>query len=88
MPLFEIKGHSLTSVQRTNFNIEKDLQALIEHNLENVFNCRFIASEFSTGQTHAGRIDTLAISEENNPVIIEYKKSESSRANQSKVFFI
>jgi predicted transport protein len=36
----------------------------------------FIATEFST--THGGRIDTLAIDNDNRPVIIEYKAEKSS----------
>ena len=88
MPLFEIKSQSLSSVERANFNLEKELQSLIEKNLEVVFNCRFIASEFSTGQTHAGRIDTLALSEENSPVIIEYKKVESSELINQSLYYL
>jgi len=64
------------------------LQSLIEKNLETVFNCRFIASEFSTGAQHAGRIDTLALSEEDNPVIIEYKKVESSELINQSLFYL
>lgn len=74
MPIFDISGDKLSAVEQKNFTLEKDLQALIEKNLETVFNCRFVASEFSTGAQHAGRIDSLALSEEDNPVIIEYKK--------------
>jgi predicted transport protein len=88
MPLFEITNHKLTAVTMTNFGLEKELQALIEKNLEAVFNCRFVAREFSTGQTHAGRIDTLALSEENNPVIIEYKKVESSELINQSLFYL
>ena len=65
MPLFQIDGAKLLLTRPTNFNQEKEIQALIEKNLETVFNCRFIASEFSTGSEHAGRIDTLALSEDN-----------------------
>jgi predicted transport protein len=75
-------------VQKTNFPLEKDLQTLIENNLITVFNCRFIASEFSTGAIHAGRIDTLALSEDNNPVIIEYKKVESSELITQSLFYL
>jgi hypothetical protein len=60
MPLFQINGAKLSLTRPTNFNQEKEIQALIEKNLETVFNCRFVASEFSTGSEHAGRIDTLA----------------------------
>ena len=64
------------------------MQTLIENNLITVFNCRFIASEFSTGAIHAGRIDTLALSEDNNPVIIEYKKVESSELITQSLFYL
>ena len=74
MPLFNISASCLLPVEQTNFCREKELQKLIEDNLQVVFNCRLVASEYSTGAHHAGRIDTLALSEEDNPVIIEYKK--------------
>lgn len=88
MPLFEMSGNSLVPVEHTNFSIEKELQTLIEKNLATVFNCRFVASEFSTGALHAGRIDSLALSEDNNPVIIEYKKVESSELINQSLFYL
>lgn len=88
MPIFDISGDRLTAVEQKNFSLEKDLQTLIEKNLETVFNCRFVASEFSTGAQHAGRIDSLALSEEDNPVIIEYKKVESSELINQSLFYL
>jgi predicted transport protein len=88
MPIFEISNKRLTPVEQTNFTLEKELQTLIESNLGPVFNCRFVASEFSTGAQHAGRIDTLALSEDNNPVIIEYKKVESSELITQSLFYL
>lgn len=89
MPLFTIDGKKKLELARlTNFNQEKDLQHLVETNLETVFSCRFVATEFSTGAEHAGRIDTLALSEENNPVIIEYKKTESSDLINQSLFYL
>ena len=70
MPLFEIANHKLTSLEKSNFALEKELQALVENNLQTVFNCRLVKSEFPTGYQHSGRIDTLAISEDDNPVKI------------------
>ena len=67
MPLFSISKTKLSTVDQANFSAEKDLHTLIEENLETVFGCRFVASEFPTGAQHAGRIDTLALSEDNNP---------------------
>ena len=37
---------------------------------------------------HAGRIDSLALSEEDNPVIIEYKKVESSELINQSLFYL
>ena len=79
MPLFAIgKNNSVEPVEQTNFAVERDLQRLVEKNLGSVFQCRFVATEFPTGVQHGGRIDTLALSEDGNPVIIEYKKVASS----------
>ena len=88
MPLFEITKTTLSTVDQTNFNVEKELQKLIENNLEAVFGCRFVATEFPTGEQHAGRIDTLALSEDHNPVIIEYKKVESSDLVNQSLFYL
>ena len=88
MPLFEIKENSLNPVAQANFPLEKDLQCLVEKNLTAIFNCRFIATEFPTGALHAGRIDTLALSEDNNPVIIEYKKVESSELINQSLYYL
>ena len=88
MPLFQVDGNSLSSVDQSNFTVEKVLQNLIEKNLGVVFNSRFVATEFPTGAMHGGRIDTLALSEDNNPVIIEYKKVESSELVNQSLFYL
>lgn len=88
MALFQINNEQLTLVKPKNFGLEKDIQTLIEINLETVFNCRFVASEFSTGSIHGGRIDTLALSEDNNPVIIEYKKVPSSELINQSLYYL
>ena len=88
MPLYKIDKNKLEVVESKNFDTEKALQVLIEGNLQAVFNCRFVATEFPTGAQHAGRIDTLALSEDNNPVIIEYKKTESSDLINQSLFYL
>lgn len=75
-------------MEQKNFALEKDLQSLIEKNLETVFNSRLVATEFSTCARHGGRIDSLALSEEDNPVIIEYKKAESSGLVNQSLFYL
>ncbi len=88
MAIFEIKGKGVCRIKPTEFALEKELQNLIEQNLKTFFNCRFVASEFSTGNLHSGRIDTLAISEDNNPVIIEYKKVASSELINQSLYYL
>jgi predicted transport protein len=88
MPLFQINGKNVLTVKPKEFNLERELQNLIEQNLETVFNCRLVATEFPTGSKHAGRIDTLALSEENNPVIIEYKKIPSSELVTQGLYYL
>ncbi len=88
MPLFEISNQRLAAMEQTNFSAEKALQDLIEKNLQIVFNCRLVASEFPTGAQHAGRIDTLALSEDDNPVIVEYKKVESSELINQSLYYL
>lgn len=88
MPIFKMTDQTLSVVEQTNFSFEKELQGLVEKNLETLFGCRFVATEFSTGSEHAGRIDTLALSEENNPVIIEYKKVASSSLITQSLFYL
>jgi predicted transport protein len=89
VPLFHIENtDKLIRAKPINFKVEKILQSLIEKNLETVFNCKFIATEFSTGTEHGGRIDSLALSEDNNPVIIEYKKVVSSELINQSLYYL
>lgn len=88
MPLFEIVNQNLSILTQSNFALEKQLQTLIECNMQTVFNCRLVRSEFPTGSQHSGRIDTLALSEDHNPVIIEYKKIESSELVNQSLYYL
>lgn len=88
MPLYEIASQKLSVLTQSNFALEKNLQILVESNLAVVFNCRLVQSEFPTGALHSGRIDTLALSEDDNPVIIEYKKVESSELVNQSLFYL
>lgn len=49
---------------------------------------RFLASEYSTGKTHKGRIDTLGIDENCSPVIIEYKRALSENVINQGLFYL
>ena len=59
LKLFPLANNSATEVLGTGLALEKSLQTLIEKNLETFLGFRFLASEFSTGTEHGGRMDTL-----------------------------
>ena len=75
MPLFRLQNMSVQPIKETSFNLEKDLQKIVEENLEKIFGLKFISSEFII---HGLRIDTLAYDPETQSfVIIEYKRDRS-----------
>ena len=88
MPIFQIYNNKIKQLKTTNFKNEKELQTLIENNLEEIFGIKFIASEFPTGEKHGGRIDTLGLDENNSPVIIEYKWGESESVINQGLFYL
>ena len=73
--IFKIQGGIVNEIEGKSVALEKSLQTLIEDNLESFLGIRFIATEYTTGKTHSGRIDTLGLDENGCPVIIEYKRA-------------
>jgi RecB family endonuclease NucS len=69
-------------------DLERPLQNLIEKNLEVLLGVRFLTTEYSTGKTHAGRIDTLGLDENNCPVILEYKRSTGENVISQGLFYL
>jgi predicted transport protein len=86
--LFRIAGHSAKEIQGTAAHLEKPLQNLIEANLAPLLSIRFLATEYPTGKTHAGRIDTLGLDENDSPVIIEYKRSSHENIINQGLFYL
>lgn len=86
--LFSIHNQSAKELEGQAIAIEKSLQYTIEKNLEVFLGIRFLATEYSTGKKHAGRIDTLGIDENNSPVIIEYKRSTNENVINQGLFYL
>lgn len=75
MELYRLTQNQLEEIKNIPFKLEKDIQTLVEGNLEVLFGLQFVKSEF---QLNSLRIDTLAYdSQSNSFVIIEYKKGKS-----------
>jgi len=88
LKLFRLANNAATEVLGTGLALEKSLQTLIEKNLETFLGVRFLASEFSTGTEHGGRMDTLGLDENGFPVIIEYKRSTNMNVINQGLFYL
>ena len=75
MPVFVTKDGKLKKLSSQTFDKEKDLQSLVEQNLDELLGMYFLATEYTT--TFGGRIDTLAVDYTGAPVIIEYKRNKN-----------
>jgi len=65
--LFRITNGSAEELLGKPVKPEKKLQTLIEKHLETFLHVRYVATEYSTGKTHAGRIDTLGLDDNGCP---------------------
>ncbi len=76
MDIYKLNNKRLHSVESVNFESEKEIQSIVEHNSKELFDLTFVKSEVVC---ESFRFDSLCWDEENNSfVIIEYKNSKSS----------
>ncbi len=88
MDLFRIENGNLLGLAREKPKLEREIQRLLEANLEAAFGIRFLATEYSTGEKHSGRIDSLGLDENGTPVIIEYKLSSSENVINRALYYM
>lgn len=75
MNIYKITNKGLSEIEKNPFALERDIQGLVEENLDQLFGLQFVATEYSVGEY---RLDTLAFDKENSAfVIVEYKKGHS-----------
>lgn len=86
--LFRLFKGVASELQGDSSDLEKPLQTLIESNLDALLGIRFLATEYSTGKTHAGRIDSLGLDENDCPVILEYKRSTGENVINQGLFYL
>lgn len=82
--VFEIKP-KVKELKGSSVILEKEIQNLIEQNMEEFFGIRFLASEYSITN---GRMDSIGIDENNCPVIFEYKRSSSENIINQGLFYL
>lgn len=83
--LFNIKG-DVKEYQSGTVTLEKELQTVIEQNMETFFGVTFLASEYCT--TDGGRMDSIGIDENHCPVIFEYKRSMKENVINQGLFYL
>lgn len=86
--LFRISEYKVSQVEGHSVAVEKSLQTLLESHLEAFLGMRVVRSEYGTGKTHGGRIDTLGIDENNSPVIIEYKRALNENVINQGLYYL
>jgi len=75
MDLYKLNKNKLSPIDQDQFELEKDIQNIVEQNTEEIFNLQLVKSEFTIKNY---RIDSLCFDQETNSfVIIEYKKGSS-----------
>ncbi|SFE55088.1 Predicted transport protein [Marinobacter sp. DSM 26671] len=86
--LFQLSGDTATELSGKSAQLEKDLQNHIEANMDSLIGVRFLASEYGTGKTHKGRIDSLGLDENGCPVIVEYKRHSNENVINQGLFYL
>jgi len=86
--LFHLSNGTVAQLEGHSVTVERSLQTLIERHLDVFLGVRFLASEYSTGPRHGGRIDTLGIDENGCPVIIEYKRATNENVINQGLFYL
>ena len=86
--LFSLNGQYVSELEAKAALLEKSLQTNIESHMEILLGVRFLATEYGTGKTHKGRIDSLGLDENNCPVIVEYKRHINENVINQGLFYL
>ena len=82
--LFKVKP-DVKELTSSEVLLEKELQNLIENNMETFFGVRFLKSEYVITD---GRMDSIGIDENYSPVIFEYKRSINENVINQGLFYL
>ena len=55
MAIFNLKQGKLLQINEVSFVLEKDMQKIVENNLQSLFNLEFVASEYSLNEFRYSR---------------------------------
>lgn len=84
--LFATPGeNTVQRLQPRQVNLEKDLQSLVENNMQTIFGVRLVQHEWVITE---GRMDSVGIDENNCPVIFEYKRGKNENVMNQGLFYL
>ena len=86
--LFTQTGETFSELPGSFALLESNLQKQIESNMLAFLGVHFLATEYTTGKSHKGRIDSLGLDENGCPVIIEYKRAKSDNVITQGLFYL
>lgn len=86
--LFRLNNGAAAELPGRAATLERHLQSLIESQMTTFLGVRFLATEYATGKTHKGRIDSLGLDENDCPVIIEYKRNSNENVINQGLFYL
>jgi predicted transport protein len=86
--LFRLQPSGVLELPGRSAAVERQLQSLIESQMPAFLGVRFLASEYATGKTHKGRIDSLGLDENGCPVIVEYKRHSNENVINQGLFYL
>ncbi|MFE0762868.1 DUF5655 domain-containing protein [Streptomyces smyrnaeus] len=87
LKVFRVREGRATEIPGAPVAVERELQSLVESNLEAMLGIRFLATEYPTGQ-HGGRVDSLGLDDNCTPVIIEYKRSRDRNVTNQALSYL
>lgn len=88
--LFDLKNNC-KRIETKKLDLEKDIQKIIEKNLKKIFKADFLETEWSIkldNNEGTARMDTIAIDEDNCPVIIEYKLNKNQNIITQGLYYL
>lgn len=84
MQLFSLTSH-VKRLEPKTAAIEGELQTLIEKNMQQLFGVTFLKREFTIKN---GRMDSVGLTENNCPVIFEYKRNQNEQVVTQSLFYL
>ena len=86
--LFSLHSGQVIELAGKSALLEKHLQEQIELHMDVFLGVHFLATEYGTGKTHKGRIDSLGLDENGCPVIVEYKRHSNENVINQGLFYL